>query len=292
MVLASGVAHALCAAFVAADLWARGYRMQVMVAGAGSHLRFRDAFTLTAFGDAAAAVTPWRAGGEAARILGARIARVPLAVIIAVISVETFIAYLLAAGAGAWLTAQFGGEWLALVKGERLRVSPGMVRALTVVALLSLFVMVGVPQIRDRLVGVVRGLGKARDAVRRLPMSALVWCVALSMIALVARVAVLPVLAWAYADAPPGAMALVSFTLLHGQIALPTPGGAGPIELAFAEGAVGIDQHAGLILGWWRLYITLIPIVVGFGLGALAYGRLAWQVIPFRKRKEEEAHVP
>ncbi len=295
MDLTTGVAHLVCAGFVAADLWSRSYRMQVMVAGAGSHLRFRDSFTLTAFGDAAAAVTPWRAGGEIGRILGARFSRVPTSVIIAVLSVETVIVYVLAAAVGAWLTARFGGDWLSLVRQQQSgawSLEPGVVYAAAVITLLMLFVIVGVPQIRGRIVGAVRGLAKARDAIRGLPASAVLWCIGLSVISLVARVGVLPVLAWAYSGAPPGAMALVSFALVHGQMALPTPGGAGPIELAFTEGAVGFTHRAGLVLGWWRVYMTLTPVIVGFGLGALVYGRLAWQVIPFRKRTEEEAHVP
>lgn len=275
------IAQLLGAACFAADLWSRSFRMQVMTRGAGGRLRFRDALALTAFGDAAAAVTPWRAGGEVARVLGARTSGVALPVIVAVIGVETLIVYALATLVGAWLVAAYGGEWMRLITREGPLMSRDLVYGLTVVALVALVLVISIPAIRYRLLDGLRGLRSSALSARRIPVSVLVWCLVLSVISLVSRVAILPLLALAVAPVPLGVIVLVSFTLLHSQMALPTPAGAGPIELAFMNGAVGLTTHAGWVLGWWRVYTTLLPIVAGFFLGAHAYGKQVLRVLPF-----------
>src|SRR5262249_57928053 len=62
--------HVAALGLVALDLGSRSRRIQLTIRAAGGAIGLRDAVALTAVGDAAAAVTPWRAGGEAGRGLG------------------------------------------------------------------------------------------------------------------------------------------------------------------------------------------------------------------------------
>lgn len=284
-------AHAACAACVAADIWSRSLRMQLMTRSAGTFMSFRHALALTTFGDAAAAVTPLRAGGEFARVVGARAAGVRLPVIAAVISVETLVVYVLAAVAGAWLAAEYGGEWLALVRPRRQVLSVRAIYVSAVVVLLAVTIVAATPAARLALRRVVAGARTALIAARRISWAALLLCLVLSVVSLVARVAILPALALTLPQAPSvGVLALISFTLVHGQIAMPTPAGAGPIEMVFLMGGTGITREAGRVLGWWRVYATLIPVVLGFVLGALTYGRAVLRALPFnRSRRSDDA---
>jgi uncharacterized membrane protein YbhN (UPF0104 family) len=287
--LPAAAAHILCAGCVGADLWSRSLRMQLMTHAAGSSLSFRHALALTSFGDAAAAVTPLRAGGEFARVVGARAAGVRLPVIAAVLSIETLVVYGLAAIVGAWLAAAYGGEWVALVRPQRGAPSVRAISVAAVVTLLLLGLAAATPAVRMWLARAARGARTAFTAARRITWGALWMCLALSVVSLVARIAILPLLALTLPGSPPvGVLTLISFTLVHGQIAMPTPAGAGPIEMAFLMGGTGITQGAVRLLGWWRVYATLIPVVVGFLLGAIVYGRSVVRALPFIKRNRRE----
>ena len=89
-----------------------------------------------------------------------------------------------------------------------------------------------------------------------MPRWPLVASIPLSLVNLITRVAILPVLALAL-DNPPamGPMILGSFALLYSQLVLPTPSGAGAVELGFLGGAAGDlgDGQAWLLLAW-RLF--------------------------------------
>ena len=61
-------AHALCAALVLLDQFARALRLRLLAGVLGHPLRWRDALAANAIGDAACAVTPMRIGGEPARV--------------------------------------------------------------------------------------------------------------------------------------------------------------------------------------------------------------------------------
>jgi uncharacterized membrane protein YbhN (UPF0104 family) len=113
-----------------------------------------------------------------------------------------------------------------------------------------------------------------------MPTHAFASCAALSVLSLVGRLAVFPLLAVSLAHAPLGLMVLVSFMLIHSQIAMPTPAGAGALDVAVLGGEAGFATHAAAVLLWWRVYMTLIPIVVGFTIGTAMYGRLVWDLLP------------
>jgi hypothetical protein len=171
-------------------------------------------------------------------------------------------------------------------------VSPTAVRTLVIVIALPLTIALMIPAVRYKIGDGVRALGKAMRIARTTPLHAIVWCTVLSVVSLVARVGVLPVLAAPRSEASVGVLALVSFLLIHGQIAIPTPAGAGPIELAFLTGVAGISTGAGAVLGWWRLYTTVLPIVAGFVLAAAVFGRGIVRRLPlplYQRRENPDA---
>jgi uncharacterized membrane protein YbhN (UPF0104 family) len=93
-------------------------------------------------------------------------------------------------------------------------------------------------------------------------------------------VAVLPVLLIPYhAQSNLGAVILGSFGLVHGQLFLPTPAGAGGVDVGFVAGFAGSltgPQVAGLLLAW-RAYTTGFDLLLGAGL-------FAWSLVTGEKR--------
>src|SRR5207249_3902232 len=66
-----------------------------------------------------------------------------------------------------------------------------------------------------------------------------------------------------------------SFTLLFGQLALPTPAGAGAVELGFVGGfaeTMSPGALAGLLVAW-RVYTLILPGALGGVLLAIAAGK-------------------
>src|SRR5258708_9295626 len=64
------VNHVLALGLLALDTIFRAWRIQLAVQTAGGRLGFQDAFRLNLYGEAAAALTPNRLGGEPARFVG------------------------------------------------------------------------------------------------------------------------------------------------------------------------------------------------------------------------------
>ena len=68
-------------------------------------------------------------------------------------------------------------------------------------------------------------------------------------------------------------MLLGSFALLYSQLILPTPSGAGAVELGFLGGAAGdLGPRSGWLLLVWRFYTNGVGVLLGIGLAARAYG--------------------
>jgi uncharacterized membrane protein YbhN (UPF0104 family) len=76
-------------------------------------------------------------------------------------------------------------------------------------------------------------------------------------------------------------MAFGSFVLLYSQLVLPTPAGAGAVDLGFLSGMAG-DLGAGnaALLIAWRFYTVGAGTLLGLGLAAHYFGvRPALQAI-------------
>jgi uncharacterized membrane protein YbhN (UPF0104 family) len=93
----------------------------------------------------------------------------------------------------------------------------------------------------------------------------------LTTLSMVARTAILPVLAAGLPGLDPRAALLGSFALLYGQLALPTPAGAGAVELGFVGGfaeSMSPRALAALLLAW-RLYTLILGAALGGVLAAM-----------------------
>ena len=119
-----------------------------------------------------------------------------------------------------------------------------------------------------------RPVRRARVYWRRMPRWPLLASIPLSAINLATRVAILPILALTLPEPPPmGPMLLGSFALLYSQLVLPTPSGAGAVELGFLGGAAGdLGEHQGWLLLAWRFYTNGVGVALGIWLAAQIYG--------------------
>jgi uncharacterized membrane protein YbhN (UPF0104 family) len=85
-------------------------------------------------------------------------------------------------------------------------------------------------------------------------------------------------------------MLLGSFALLYSQLVLPTPSGAGAVELGFLGGAAGdMGEHQGWLLLAWRFYTNGIGVVIGIWLAAQIYG---WPALRKLVRQGTELREP
>ncbi len=268
-------AHLLCLALVVIDLLARAWRIQWIIQGLGHRISVRDSLVLNAFGDAACALTPLRIGGEPARLAGMLRSRVPATAAFVAISLEVLAAWPVILVAAGWLIWRYAPAWWALV-GPRL--SAGIADAwpwVVGVLLVSLFAWryarrIASPASRH----LRRPIRRAMVYWRRMPRWPLVASIPLSLLNLVTRVAILPVLALTLPSPPAlGPMAVGSFALLYSQLLLPTPSGAGAVELGFLGGAAGeLGDGEGWLLLAWRFYTNGVGVLLGVILAAHVYG--------------------
>jgi len=281
-------AGVVCGGLVALDLLCRSLRIRFFLLGVGRGIRLREAVVLTAFGDAASAVTPLRAGGSAARLLGLGRAGVPLPVAAGVLALELASYLAVVSVAGSLLFWGAAAGWAATVSAALAGagVSPWMLAAAFLCA-------------------AAIGLGWARRAALlsrvRVPAAvrgALGWpllaSVPLAVFSVACRVSILVVIVRAVLGAPAAADAVrASFALMFGQLVSPTPSGAGAVELAFASGVAGELGGLGPVFVLWRAYTVALPVALGFGLAVPVYGAGAVrQVLRARRQRSTVALAP
>lgn len=282
-------AHLVCLALVALDLVARSWRIQWIVQGLGHRLSFRDAFILNTFGDAACALTPLRIGGEPARLAGMLRSRVPAVAAFVAISLEVLAAWPVVIVAAGWLIWRYSPEWWATA-GPRL--GRALVESwpwLVVVIAASLLAWLYARRLAPASHQLRRPIRRVRVYWRRIPVGVLVASVPMSFLNLATRVAILPVLALTLPDPPaPGPLAVGSFALLYSQLVLPTPSGAGAVELGFMGGAAGdLGSAEGWILFLWRFYTNGIGVLLGVAFAARLYG---WRAVTSLARGRRDRH--
>jgi uncharacterized membrane protein YbhN (UPF0104 family) len=262
-------------ALVAVDLLARAWRIQWIVLGLGHRISVKDAFILNAFGDAACALTPLRIGGEPARLAGMLRSRVPATAAFVAISLEVLAAWPVIIVAAGWLAWRYAPAWWISV-GPRLGAAAERAWPwVALVVVVSVIVWVYARRVASPMARHLRRpVRRALVYWRRMPTWPLVASIPLSFLNLATRVAILPVLALTLTDPPAlGPMALGSFALLYSQLILPTPSGAGAVELGFLGGAAGdLGGSEGWLLLAWRLYTNGLGVLLGVWLAARIYG--------------------
>lgn len=276
MALGAVAAHTLCAALVGADVLARAVRLRVLNRALGHPLRLRDAFTTNALGDAACAITPMRIGGEPARLAGLLRAGVPATASFVAIGFEVVTGWPVIILSAAAIAFWFAPGWLdntapALLEG--LAELWGWLALAGAVSLLLWIVVRRAVRFTPRLTR--RPWRRVRVYWRRMPPGPLVVAAVCAFVNLAARTAILPVLMATLPDPPPlGPAVLGSFALLYSQLALPTPSGAGVVDVGLLAGAAGGLGGSGVeLLLWWRFYTTFVGVILG---GWLAVREFGW----------------
>jgi uncharacterized membrane protein YbhN (UPF0104 family) len=269
-------AVALCLLLVAVDLALRALRIQLFLKGAGHPLPYWEVFVLNVFGDAAAVVTPLRIGGEPARLGGMIFAGVPLAAAIPLLAVEVVSYSVVVAIAAIIAGLIYAPGWWRGVGPEMIESFRWVVPWIVAVVVGSVLVWWIVHR-RRRAAGKPRRSRIVWSSVRGALGWPLAASVPLTLMSVACRVAVLPVLAQTLPNPPTiQVLAISSFALIYGQLFLPTPGGAGAIELAFSSGAAGdLGGSLGTVFLFWRICTAGLPIVLGFGLAIPRYGMAA-----------------
>jgi uncharacterized membrane protein YbhN (UPF0104 family) len=265
----------LCIALVLIDLLVRAWRIQWIVHGLGHRIGFWDTFVLNAYGDAACALTPLRLGGEPARLAGMLRSRVPATAAFVAISLEVLAAWPVILVAAGWLVWRYAPAWWSSAGPQLATAARGAWPWVLLVTLLSVAAWwyarrIASPAVRH----VRRPVRRALVYWRRMPLWPLVASLPLTFLNLATRVAILPVLALTLPSPPEiGPLLVGSFGLLYSQLVLPTPSGAGAVELGFLGGAAGdLGGRAGWLLLAWRFYTNGVGVVLGVGLAAHAYG--------------------
>jgi uncharacterized membrane protein YbhN (UPF0104 family) len=279
-------AGGICLALMGVHVAARAWRIQWLLRGLGERVRLRDALVLNAFGDAACAVTPMRLGGEPARLAGMLRSGVPAAAAFVAIGYEVLAAWPVNVAVAAWLALRYAPAWWETMGSRFLaRATDGWpwVAAVAVASLIAFVLARRV--VRPGARSLERPVMRVRAFWRRMPLWPLVASVPMTFLELVTRVAILPVLALTLSDPPPaGPLWLGSFALLYSQLVLPTPSGAGAVELGFLGGAVGrLGPDQELLLLAWRFYTTGLGVALGAALAVRIYGwGLVRRVLPVR----------
>lgn len=264
--LAPIAAHLLCVLLVAADLLARACRIRWYLLALGQPITLPQAFLVNAWGDAAAGLTPMRFGGELAKLAGLMRSGAAIRLAVVVLALEAVITYPLVALFGGALAWRFAPTWWDHARPAietALRMGWPWVIAVGGVTLLG-GLAVWYARQRDP---VVLEPGAVRSALRQMPLWPLLAGGALSLFNVAARTLILPLLALTLPDHPPfGVMMVGSFVLLYSQLLLPTPSGAGAVDLGFLGGMAGDLGPGGPgLLVAWRIY----TVGAGAALGVL-----------------------
>jgi uncharacterized membrane protein YbhN (UPF0104 family) len=263
--------HLACLALVAVDFVTRTWRTQLFLWRLGHPLPFREVLVQSAIGETASSLTPLRAGGEPARVWAMAKQGVPARVGLVAVGVE-----LLATSAVIVLTAIVLGvtvapDWWAATGPGLIRAAAGSWPWLAGIAVVSLGAWLAVRRRRPDLLHAAGGeLAAARGHLRDVSGWLYVVNVPITLVSIAARVAILPLLTRALEQQPPLAATVVgSFALLYAQAVIPTPAGAGAVELGFLGGAAGnLGAAEAELLVVWRLYTTVLGTALGLALGA------------------------
>jgi uncharacterized membrane protein YbhN (UPF0104 family) len=273
MPLSPVAAHLLCILLLTADLIGRALRIQGFARAVGRRITFSQAFQLNAWGDGAAGLTPMRFGGEMAKLAGLLRAGVAPQPAVVALGLEAAVTYPLVALFGGWLAWRFAPTWW---DHARPAVEKAVASGWSWVMLVGLATLVaGLVTWRWR----ARAPGPAIESaiparLRDLPALPVLAAIPLSLFNVVARTLMLPLLAQTLPEHPPfGVMAVGSFVLLYSQLFLPTPAGAGAVDLGFLSGMAGDlgAGHTGLLVAW-RFYTVGAGALLGLGLALNQFG--------------------
>ncbi|HXY30030.1 MAG TPA: lysylphosphatidylglycerol synthase transmembrane domain-containing protein [Gemmatimonadaceae bacterium] len=296
------LAHLLLLVVSLLELAARAGKMHFSAASLRFRMSFGTGLRASAGGDFGAAITPWRTGAEPARYLIMTEAGMHSAAILLIIYAELFLEMLSLAVVAAAMFLVFRNSGSQIM---------GMVG---LVALYAAFVLGGgailvvlarrrstgpPPQWAERIGlhagrwrAIQRGLRQLREGIegiRDLRLGAAAASLLCSILHIALRLAILPIIVYAFGERPPIApLILWPIALTYGSVLAPMPGGGGVIEVAFkfALGSTIPPHIFGASLIWWRFYTFYFFIL----LGALAAGGTVLRAL--REAKDDELPLP
>lgn len=257
--------HVACAALVAADLFARSLRLRWLTGGTGHSLSLWSALRTNLFADAGATLSPMRLAGEPARIAGMRLAGVPLPATVATIAWELIAAWPTVLLISAILFYAYAPTWWNESGPELLRHAGESFPIIGVIVAAMLASVVVARRLRPKLPArVIEPLAMLRTSWRAMPLSRVLASVPLSAVNVLSRTALLPILAVTLPNPPqPASLWIGSFLLVYGQLIIPTPAGAGAVELGFMSGAAGDVGGSMSVLIAWRWWTNGVPALLG-----------------------------
>lgn len=275
MILTPLEAHSACLALVLADLVARTVRVQVLAKGVGDHLSLRQSFVVNCFADAGSTLTPLRLGGEPARLAAMLRSGMHASSAFMTIAFEAMVAWPVVFLVSAVVALRFAPAWwrqAAPALESTLRNSWGWVLLVVLLTLATFLASRQLARLGSR--HAERPFRRILVCWRRMSWWPLALSAPLSFVNIASRTALLPVLALSL-DHPPSLATLVvgSFTLIYGQLFLPTPAGAGAVELGFLGGAAGaLGTEAPWLLVAWRVYSSGIGAALGIWFAVRMFG--------------------
>jgi uncharacterized membrane protein YbhN (UPF0104 family) len=271
-------AQLICAALVAADQLTKTWRIQILARGLGYRPGFYRIFAFNVASDASASLTPMRIGGEPVRFAGIMHCGLPVSDTIALMSVEGTMEYVSVILVAAYIGSMYGSQWWVTTRSRLVPAAHHALPwiALTVVVGFALLALLrrAAPRLMTHVHGTLRD--SLRNA-RRIAPWAVAASVPLTLIHVLARVAILPALILTVPTPPPlGAVWFGSVALLYGQLFVPTPAGAGAVDLGFLNGAAGyVGANTAQLLVIWRFYTTVTGIILGVIFGVPYYSDAA-----------------
>jgi uncharacterized membrane protein YbhN (UPF0104 family) len=254
--------HGAALTFVAIDIVTRAARSAVLMP-----VSLSKAIMVNCCGDALAAVTPVRLGGDPVRFVWFVRTGIAASVILAAFATETVVNTLvLVAGAVLLLVSMANVVW-PLTKSFLHQAVTGSHLPITVAtcALCTLLLFALARRHPTRLVWVVVFLREAWQAFRMQSRRALVPATAYSVLSMLARMAILPVLLARIPGIETGPLLVGSAAALYALLLSPTPGGLGAIEAGFFAGfGDAMDaRHIAALLITWRLYAWVCSAAIG-----------------------------
>ena len=263
--------HLAVVVLLVVDVLARGFRLRALVP-----MPLARAVGVNICGDAAGALTPAQFGADPIRFAAFQRSGVAGSAVVAAFITEFSVSVVVTAAGVVVLSGLFAGAAGEFARRLGALAAPASVlRALVFVALPAAVSTALALRFRHRLPpALVHHLRDVWVAVRRRRPSLLATVGCLTLVSLAARTAVLPILAAGIPGVKASILIVGSYLLLLGQAVLPTPAGAGGVELGFLAGFSGSlpGRAAGQLLVLWRFYTLLLAVVAG----ALMLARAGW----------------
>ena len=282
--------HLLAIGMMTVEVSARVLKLYYSAAALGIPFSIAASFRTNLGGDFGAGITPSRSGSEPARFLILSEAKMRPAASILLLFMEMFLEVISMLIIAIVLALAFpnagrivGGVFIVAVGYSAVAVSIGYMgfalsrRGAGAPPRWARVVGLNAERWR-RIQGGLRELYARVATVRTANRRLIAWASLLSVMHILARIAVLPMIVMSYDRSVEVAPLLLwSLALMYGANAAPAPAGGGLIEFVFSSSLGGIipAQYFAATLIWWRFY-TFYALIL---LGAIVAGRTVMRAL-------------